>query len=147
MSEIAKLVRFRSKLNVILFLILFVIGAWFTTQEHAQLLQWWTFGWMLLSVSTLIAWLASFGISRGFRFQKIWIRLRPGVVLRVIYWIAALSNIFSAAFTYILFAELREFNWYVAIYFALNLIVLLMCISIRYAIDADMKIRKVCEFC
>lgn len=75
-------------------------------------------------------------------------RFRPGMVIKYVFWLNGLLTVFSGIAAYLFIFEFRTgIIWFPIVLFAADLIPLLVSMSVRYAIEEDVKKRKVCEFC
>lgn len=110
-------------------------------------IQGWKVGWAIVFTGCLIELLVSLGLAKKFDFQKISMKFRPGNVIKLSFWLTILLTIDAGLGSYYVFLELQWYFWPLLVSFVLLLIVLFITMSVRYAIDDEVKKSKVCEFC
>lgn len=144
-TPIAKIVHRRFAIVGLFYLVLSVFSLYEVSFQST--IQGWKVGWAIVLTGCLIELLVSLGVAKKFDFQKIHVRLRSGVVIKLSFWLTILLAIGFGLATYVLFVEWKIYFWPILIAFILLLITLFISMSVRYAIDEEVKKSKVCEFC
>ncbi len=105
----------------------------FFVESHAlqdvELILYWSF--ITALILHIIAVFFSFTLAMGWNLQfKVSFRFRPGMLIKYIFWITGLLTF-----------------WPLLAHFAFDFAALIISMTVRYAIDEDVKKRKICEFC
>ena len=91
--------------------------------------------------------LVSLGIAFEWNFSKLMHILRPGLVIRLLYWTTGGALLFSLYLTYMEIFELQAFCPFCLIQQAIIFTIFIILMSVRYSIEEDVEKTKACEFC
>ncbi len=123
----------------------------FFVESHAlqdvELILYWSF--ITALILHIIAVFFSFTLAMGWNLQfKVSFRFRPGMLIKYIFWITGLLTVHSGITAYLLVIEKTNLSfWPLLAHFAFDFAALIISMTVRYAIDEDVKKRKICEFC
>ena len=142
-SELAQIVHRRYGLAALLLAINSGFSIWFAVLNFQNGKVLWIISALLNGTIALMA----LAVAQRWNLQNILSSLRVGKVIKIVFWLTGLLTIDSGVVTYVVLIEQKNFFWPLLVFLIVHLLALLISMTVRYAIEDDVKKRKVCEFC